>query len=71
MRDRARAALGERRHGRRESLLLEVGFMHANNPGRSYDEVRARAGRASLDEREVTILLGLIRQIEWKLRAES
>ena len=71
MRDLAPAALIERMHERLESLLLEVGFIHANNPARIYDEVRAMAGRLALDEREVTILLGLIRQIEWKLRAES
>ena len=71
MRDLAPAALIERMHERLESLLLEVGFLYANNPARIYDEVRAMVGRASLDEREVTILLGLIRQIEWKLRAES
>jgi tRNA/rRNA methyltransferase len=70
-RELAPAALIERMHERLESLLLEVGFLHANNPARIYDEVRAAVGRASLDEREVTILLGLLRQIEWKLRAES
>ena len=66
-RELAPAALIERMHERLESLLLEVGFLHANNPARIYDEVRSAVGRASLDEREVTILLGLIRQIEWKL----
>ena len=71
MRELAPAALVERMHERLESLLLEVGFLHANNPARIYDEVRAAVGRASLDEREDTILLGLLRQIEWKLRAES
>lgn len=71
MRELAPAALIERMHERLESLLLEVGFLHANNPARIYDELRAMAGRASLDEREVTILLGLIRQIEWKVREGS
>ncbi len=65
--DRANAALLERLHERAESLLLEVGFLHENNPDRIYDDLRAIAGRAGLDEREVTILLGIIRQIEWKL----
>ena len=68
LRGLAPAALIERMHERLESLLLEVGFLHANNPARIYDEVRAMAGRLSLDEREVTILLGVLRQIEWKLR---
>jgi tRNA/rRNA methyltransferase len=66
-RDRADAALMARLHERAESLLLEVGFLHENNPDRIYDDLRAIAGRADLDAREVTILLGIIRQIEWKL----
>lgn len=65
---RADAALLERLHERSESLLLEVGFLHENNPDRIYDDLRAIAGRADLDAREVTILLGIIHQIEWKLR---
>lgn len=67
-RELAPAALVERMHERLESLLLEAGFLHANNPARIYDEVRAMIGRASLDEREVTIILGMLRQIEWKMR---
>ena len=63
----APAALVERLHERFEALLLEVGFLHANNPARIYDELRAILGRAGLDERETTILLGMLRQIEWKL----
>lgn len=62
------AALVERLHERAESLLLEVGFLHENNPDRIYADLRAMAGRADLDEREVTILLGIISQIEWKVR---
>ena len=57
-----------RLHERAEALLLEVGFLQQNNPDRIYDDLRAIAGRADLDEREVTILLGIVRQIEWKLR---
>ena len=64
----APAALVERMHERFEALLLEVEFLHANNPARIYDEIRALLGRAELDEREATILLGIIRQIEWALR---
>jgi tRNA/rRNA methyltransferase len=62
------AGLVERLHQRAEALLLEVGFLHANNPDRIYDDVRAMTGRADLDEREVKILLGIIRQVEWKLK---
>ena len=61
------AASVERLHERAEALLLEVGFLHGNNPDRIYADLRAIAGRADLDAREVTIILGIIRQIEWKL----
>jgi tRNA/rRNA methyltransferase len=67
--DRPPAALVERLHDRAEALLLEAGFLHQNNPDRIYDDLRAMAGRAELDAREVTILLGIVRQLEWALRA--
>jgi tRNA/rRNA methyltransferase len=63
----ADAALVERFHERFESLLLEVGFLHENNPTRIYDDIRALFGRAGLDEREATIWLGIVKQVEWKL----
>ncbi len=64
----ASAELVERIHERARALLLEVGFLHENNPDRIYDDLRAILARADLDEREATIALGMIRQIEWKLR---
>jgi len=67
-RSRAGQNMIERLHEHAEALLLEVGFLHANNPDRIYDDLRAIAGRADLDAREATILLGIIHQIEWKLR---
>jgi tRNA/rRNA methyltransferase len=66
-RERAPADVVERLHDRAAALLLEVGFLQENNPERIYDDLRAMAGRADLDAREVTILLGILRQIEWKL----
>jgi len=59
----------ERMHQRIQSLLIEVGFLHQNNPDRIYDELRAIIARADLDEREATILLGVVRQVEWALKA--
>jgi tRNA/rRNA methyltransferase len=67
-RDLPSADLVERLHERAAALLLEVGFLQENNPDRIYDDLRALAGRAGLDAREVTILLGIVRQIEWRLR---
>ena len=65
------AATVERVHQRARELLLEVGFLHENNPDRIYDDLRAIAARAELDAREATIVLGIIRQIEWKIRNAS
>ncbi len=70
-RELAPAARIERLHERVQSLLVEVGFLHGNNPYRVYDDLRAISARADLDGREATILLGIIRQIEWKLAQGS
>lgn len=70
-RSRANAADIERLHQRARELLLEVGFLNENNPDRIYDGLRALMARADPDEREVTIALGIIRQIEWKVRSSS
>ena len=68
--ERPTTAILERLHERAESLLLEIGFLQANNPDRIYDDLRAIAGRADLDAREATILLGIIHQMEWKIRGQ-
>ena len=65
------AATVERIHQRARALLLEVGFLHENNPDRIYDDLRAIVARAELDAREAIIVLGIIRQIEWKVRHSS
>ena len=67
VRELAPAARIERLHERVQSLLVEIGFLHGDNPFRVYDDLRAISARADLDGREATILLGIIRQIEWKL----
>ncbi len=66
-RELAEAGMFERMHQRIGELLREVGFLPGNNEG-VYEDLRAMAARADLDAREVTILLGIIRQIEWKIR---
>ncbi|HET7710795.1 MAG TPA: RNA methyltransferase [Thermoanaerobaculia bacterium] len=66
-RERVEAAIIERLHQRARELLLEAGFLHQNNPDRIYDDLRALLGRADPDQRETTILLGILRQLEWKL----
>jgi tRNA/rRNA methyltransferase len=69
-RELADAAMVERMHQRVRELLHEAGFLHETNP-RIYDDLRAMAARADLDGHEVTILLGIIRQVEWKIRNVS
>jgi tRNA/rRNA methyltransferase len=64
------AAMIERIHEKAQALLLEVGFLHDVNP-HIYDQLRAIVARASLDAREAAIVLGIIRQIEWKVRTSS
>lgn len=67
-RDLPDAAAVERLHQRARELLLSVGFLHENNPDRIYDDLRNLIARADLDARELTIALGMIRQIEWAVR---
>ena len=67
-RDLPDAATIERLHERARALLLEVGFLHENNPDRIYEDLRAVIARAELDSREATIALGILRQLEWALR---
>jgi tRNA/rRNA methyltransferase len=64
-RELADAATVELLHQKARSLLLAAGFLHDNNPDRIYDDLRAITARADLDAREVTILLGLVRQLQW------
>ena len=70
-REPAPAELVERLHQRIRQLLLEAGYLHEENPERMLRELRRMAGRALLDQREVEILLGMLRQVEWKVRHGS
>jgi len=48
-----------------EELLLKIGFLDANNPKRIMHTLRRLFGRAGLSDREVAILRGIFRQLEW------
>jgi tRNA (cytidine32/uridine32-2'-O)-methyltransferase len=61
------AALIEKLHERAERLLTDIEFLHPTKNLRIYEDLRAIAGRAGLDEREAMILMGIISQIRWKL----
>lgn len=70
-RDLPDAAAIERLHQHARELLLSVGFLWKENPDHIYDDLRNMVARADLDAREAKIVLGIIRQIEWKIRATS
>ena len=46
-------------------VLLRVGFLHPQNPDRILRVLRRVLGRAGPDSREVTILRGILRQMDW------
>ncbi len=48
-----------------EELLLRIGFLDSNNPKRIMHTLRRIFGRASLGDRDVAILRGIFRQLEW------
>jgi tRNA/rRNA methyltransferase len=50
---------------RLKQALLQVGFLHKDNPEHIMFALRRIFGRAGLEERDVRILLGMARQIEW------
>jgi len=56
---------------RLQVALLQIGFLHPDNPDHIMLALRRLLGRTGLDPREVRILLGLARQIEWYARARG
>jgi tRNA/rRNA methyltransferase len=48
-----------------EGLLLKIGFLDENNPKRIMHTLRRIFGRAGLSDRDVAILRGIFRQLEW------
>jgi len=48
-----------------KQALLKIGFLHKDNPEHIMFAFRRILGRAGLEERDVRILLGMARQIEW------
>ena len=49
-------------------LLLDVGFLHRDNPERIMYPLRRLLFRAGPEEREVRILRGILRQLGWAFR---
>ncbi|HEY5999051.1 MAG TPA: RNA methyltransferase [bacterium] len=52
-------------YGHMERVLLEIGYLHADNPARMMRVFRRLIGRAGPDEREVRALRGIFRQVGW------
>ncbi|MCX8072501.1 MAG: RNA methyltransferase [Candidatus Binatia bacterium] len=50
---------------RLRAALLRIGYLHPQNPDHILFAFRRILGRAGLEARDVKILLGLARQIEW------
>ena len=61
----APTALIEQMYTRLRAALLSIGFLHPDNPDHIMLALRQLLGRTGLSEREVRILLGLARQVEW------
>lgn len=62
---RAPADSIERLFDRMRRSLLKIGFLNPQNPNHILLALRRVLGRAGLEERDVRILNGLFRQIEW------
>ena len=62
---RAPAEAVEALFDRMKETLLKVGFLDPQNPEHILLALRRILGRAGLEERDVKILSGLFRQIEW------
>jgi len=45
--------------------MLKIGFLDSQNPKHILLAFRRFLGRAGLEEKDVRILIGLFRQIEW------
>jgi tRNA/rRNA methyltransferase len=55
----------EKMYAHLEQLLLRIGFLDSNNPRRIMHTLRRIFGRANLCNRDVAILRGIFRQLEW------
>lgn len=63
--ERARAEQIERLFDLMRASLLEIGFLDSENPGHMLLAFRRIFGRAGLEDKDVRILTGMFRQIEW------
>ncbi len=55
----------ENMYAQMEEFLLRIGFLDAKNPRRIMHTLRRIFGRAKLSDRDVAIVRGVFRQLEW------
>lgn len=55
----------EHMYGRLRDALLKIGFLHGDNPDHILFSIRRLFGRARPEKRDVSIWLGVARQIQW------
>jgi tRNA/rRNA methyltransferase len=55
----------EKMYAHLEALLLRIGFLDPKNPKRIMHTLRRIFGRAKLSDRDVAVLRGIFRQLEW------
>lgn len=55
----------EAMYGQMERVLLKIGFLNPENPAHLMRSMRRIFSRAELDEREVSIVRGMMSQIDW------
>jgi tRNA/rRNA methyltransferase len=63
--ERAPAEDVERLYDRMKASMLEIGYLDPQNPEHILFAFRRILGRAGLEEKDVRILTGLFRQIQW------
>jgi tRNA/rRNA methyltransferase len=63
--ERADAESIERLFDRMKRTLLKIGFLDSENPEHILLAFRRILGRAALEDKDVRILTGMFRQIEW------
>ncbi|NDG75864.1 MAG: RNA methyltransferase, partial [Synechococcaceae bacterium WB8_1B_136] len=54
-----------------EDLLLEVGFLHPHTARARMAKLRALLQRADVDDAEVALLRGMVRQLRWAATRET
>lgn len=52
-------------YGQMENVLMKIGFLNPENPAHMMMSLRRILSRAELDSREVTVIRGMMSQIDW------